>query len=207
MGPWRQTETPYFNGPAHPAGFIKRRARVHFPVESVPYSLHSWASWLSVCSTAVHPVHVVAARPAEGGRLQGSRADETSADVRMLAQQPFSPPVLGNIGRCGASTSAHMSLRKRTKAEVHLYAATAGLLLSRLAWQPPARVAGVQGCALLAAQVCEAFIFKLRERRTIDLDAPGVIEGIQQHFQLLPTRYGALCCWRVERCGHQRVWS
>ncbi len=75
----------------------------------------------------------------------------------MLAHQPFSPTVLhpGNGGRCGASTSAHMSLRKRTKMEV-----------------------------------CEAFIFKLRERRTIDLDAPGVIEGIQQHFQLLPTRYG-----------------
>jgi hypothetical protein len=76
----------------------------------------------------------------------------------MLAQ-PFSPPVLypGNGGRCGgAASAAHMSLRKRTKAEV-----------------------------------CEAFIFKLRERRTIDLDAPGVIEGIQQHFQLLPTRYGA----------------
>ena len=125
----------------------------------------------------------------------------------MLAQQPFSPPVLGNIGRCGASTSAHMSLRKRTKAEVHFYAATAGLLLSRLAWQPPARVAGAQGCALHSGQVCEAFIFKLRERRTIDLDAPGVIEGIQQHFQLLPTRYGALRCWRLECCGQRGTWS
>lgn len=81
-----------------------------------------------------------------------------SGGLIMLAQ-PFSPPVLhpGNGGRCGgAASAAHMSLRKRTKAEV-----------------------------------CEAFIFKLRERRTIDLDAPGVIEGIQQHFQLLPTRYGA----------------
>ncbi|KAK9825662.1 hypothetical protein WJX81_007564 [Elliptochloris bilobata] len=38
-------------------------------------------------------------------------------------------------------------------------------------------------------EVFEAFIFKLRERRTIDLDAPGIVEGIQQHFQLLPTRY------------------
>ena len=125
----------------------------------------------------------------------------------MLAQQPFSPPVLGNIGRCGASTSAHMSLRKRTKAEVHLYAATAGPLLSRLAWQRLARVAWAQGCALHSGQVCEAFIFKLRERRTIDLDAPGVIEGIQQHFQLLPTRYGALRCWRLECCEQQGTWS
>lgn len=38
-------------------------------------------------------------------------------------------------------------------------------------------------------EVCEAFIQKLRERGTIDLDAAGVVEGLDQHFQLLPTRY------------------
>ena len=65
----------------------------------------------------------------------------------------------------------------------------------------------MRGCALHAGQVCEAFIFKLRERRTIDLDAPGVIEGIQQHFQLLPTRYGALRCWPLQRCRQRRTGS
>lgn len=37
--------------------------------------------------------------------------------------------------------------------------------------------------------VCQDFIQKLRDRRGIELEAPGVIEGIQQHFQQLPTRY------------------
>lgn len=39
------------------------------------------------------------------------------------------------------------------------------------------------------AEVTEAFIQRLRDRRSIDLDTPGVVEGIRQHFQLLPTRY------------------
>ena len=39
------------------------------------------------------------------------------------------------------------------------------------------------------ADVCEAFVAKLRERQAVDLDAPGAVEGIQQHFRLLPTRY------------------
>ena len=39
------------------------------------------------------------------------------------------------------------------------------------------------------ADVCQDFIQKLRDRRGIELEAPGVIEGIQQHFQQLPTRY------------------
>ena len=40
-------------------------------------------------------------------------------------------------------------------------------------------------------EVCDAFIQGLRARGTtaIVLDSPGVIEGIQRHFQLLPTRY------------------
>ena len=125
----------------------------------------------------------------------------------MLAQQPFSPPVLGYIGRCCASTSAHMSLRKRTKAEVHLSCCDCRpfAVLARVA--AFCKRAGVRCSALQAGQVCEAFIFKLRERRTIDLDAPGVIEGIQQHFQLLPTRYGALRCCALKRCGHGRAGS
>ena len=123
----------------------------------------------------------------------------------MLAQQPFSPPVLSNIGRCGASTSAHMSLRKRTKAEVCFNAAGILPVLARVA--AFCKRAGVRGCAWHIGQVCEAFIFKLRERRTIDLDAPGVIEGIQQHFQLLPTRYGALRCRLLKRCGSWRAGS
>ena len=39
------------------------------------------------------------------------------------------------------------------------------------------------------AEVSEAFIQRLRDRRSIDLEVPGVIESIQKHFQLLPTRY------------------
>ena len=39
------------------------------------------------------------------------------------------------------------------------------------------------------ADVCQDFIQKLRDRRGIELEAPGVIESIQQHFQQLPTRY------------------
>lgn len=39
------------------------------------------------------------------------------------------------------------------------------------------------------AEVSEAFIQRLSDRRSIDLEVPGVIESIQQHFQLLPTRY------------------
>ena len=39
------------------------------------------------------------------------------------------------------------------------------------------------------AEVSEAFIQRLSDRRSIDLDVPGVKESIQKHFQLLPTRY------------------
>lgn len=39
------------------------------------------------------------------------------------------------------------------------------------------------------AEVSAAFIQRLSDRRSIDLEVPGVIESIQKHFQLLPTRY------------------
>lgn len=39
------------------------------------------------------------------------------------------------------------------------------------------------------SEVCEAFLQRLRERHSFDLDLAGVIEGIQEHFQLLPSRY------------------
>lgn len=38
------------------------------------------------------------------------------------------------------------------------------------------------------AEVCAAFIDKLRERRNLDL-TPQLLEGVEQHFQLLPSRY------------------
>ncbi|CAL8461912.1 g1443 [Coccomyxa elongata] len=38
-------------------------------------------------------------------------------------------------------------------------------------------------------QVCEAFLQNLRDKKNFDLDAPGFVEGIKQHFQTLPTRY------------------
>lgn len=37
--------------------------------------------------------------------------------------------------------------------------------------------------------ILEAFIHNLRQRGTIDVDAPGFLPGIRQHFQRLPTRY------------------
>lgn len=37
--------------------------------------------------------------------------------------------------------------------------------------------------------ILEAFIANLRHRESIDLDAPGVLHGIREHFQRLPTRY------------------
>lgn len=38
------------------------------------------------------------------------------------------------------------------------------------------------------AEVCSAFIEKLQARRNLDL-TPELIEGIEQHFRLLPSRY------------------
>lgn len=38
------------------------------------------------------------------------------------------------------------------------------------------------------ADVCAAFIEKLRERRNLDL-TPQLVEGVEQHFRLLPSRY------------------
>lgn len=37
--------------------------------------------------------------------------------------------------------------------------------------------------------IVEVFISNLRSRGTIDLDAPGIMGGIRDHFQRLPTRY------------------
>ena len=38
-------------------------------------------------------------------------------------------------------------------------------------------------------EILEAFIGNLRQRGSIDLDAPGVLHGIREHFQRLPSRY------------------
>src|SRR4051812_28530769 len=38
-------------------------------------------------------------------------------------------------------------------------------------------------------EILEAFIGNLRQRASIDLDAPGVLHGIREHFHRLPTRY------------------
>ena len=37
-------------------------------------------------------------------------------------------------------------------------------------------------------EVAAAFIEKLRERRNLEV-TPGLVEGIQEHFNLLPSRY------------------
>ncbi len=38
------------------------------------------------------------------------------------------------------------------------------------------------------ADVCEAFLAKIAERGDVELD-PGLVDGIRQHFERLPTRY------------------
>ncbi len=38
-------------------------------------------------------------------------------------------------------------------------------------------------------EIVEAFISNLRARGTIDLESPGILVGIREHFQHLPTRY------------------
>lgn len=38
-------------------------------------------------------------------------------------------------------------------------------------------------------EIAEAFLYRLKERKSADYDSEGFIESIQQHFQLLPTRY------------------
>ena len=37
--------------------------------------------------------------------------------------------------------------------------------------------------------VCDAYLDKLRERGDVEVDAPGFVLGIRQHFDRLPTRY------------------
>ena len=39
------------------------------------------------------------------------------------------------------------------------------------------------------SEILEAFLANLRQRGNFDLDAPGVMDGIRQHFSELPTRY------------------
>lgn len=38
-------------------------------------------------------------------------------------------------------------------------------------------------------EVCEEFITKLRERGDVEVDTPGLLASVQQHFAKLPTRY------------------
>lgn len=65
---------------------------------------------------------------------------------------------------------------------------------------PPFQGLRTPGCGMTEAaseqlrrktkqQVCEAFLQNLRDKKNFDLDAPGFVEGIKQHFQTLPTRY------------------
>lgn len=56
-------------------------------------------------------------------------------------------------------------------------------------------------------EILEAFIGNLRQRGSIDLDAPGVLHGIREHFQRLPSRYAldvnisTLDVLNHKRCG------
>lgn len=38
-------------------------------------------------------------------------------------------------------------------------------------------------------EVCDAFLARLRERESFDLDDFSFVEGVQQHFRILPSRY------------------
>lgn len=38
-------------------------------------------------------------------------------------------------------------------------------------------------------EVCEAFITQLRQRGDIEVEAPGLLNSIREHFSRLPTRY------------------
>lgn len=39
------------------------------------------------------------------------------------------------------------------------------------------------------AEVCESFLQRLSQSHHVDLSLPGVVEGIKEHFHLLPSRY------------------
>ena len=41
------------------------------------------------------------------------------------------------------------------------------------------------------AEVAAAFIANLRSRGSVDVDAPGFVEDLRQHFETLPSRWGA----------------
>ena len=56
-----------------------------------------------------------------------------------------------------------------------------GLLRAQMNQTPPRRAS--------KSEILEAFLANLRQRGNIDLEAPGVVDGIRQHFNELPTRY------------------
>lgn len=49
-------------------------------------------------------------------------------------------------------------------------------------------------------EVAEAFISNLRDRGNINVDQPGFIESIRQHFEALPSRYAIIT--RCSRFSH-----
>ena len=61
-------------------------------------------------------------------------------------------------------------------------------LLSHMASLPVPGTGQQQFRKKTKAEVCAAFIENLGERRNLDL-TPQLLEGIEQHFQLLPSRY------------------
>lgn len=60
-------------------------------------------------------------------------------------------------------------------------------------------------------EILDAFIGNLRHRGSIDLEATGVLPGIREHFQRLPTRYAldvnisTLDVLNHKRCGLQSI--
>lgn len=56
-----------------------------------------------------------------------------------------------------------------------------GVNLLKMSQGPPRRAT--------KSEILEAFLSNLRQRCTVDLDVPGVVEGIRRHFSELPTRY------------------
>lgn len=60
---------------------------------------------------------------------------------------------------------------------------------SGMSQAPPAQPQPTPARKATRNEILEAFIANLRQRGSIDLDAPGVLQGIREHFQRLPTRY------------------
>lgn len=75
--------------------------------------------------------------------------------------------------------------------EVHWFGQQPSPTLAMLASSQPAPAASSGSQTFrknTKAEVCAAFIDKLRERRNLDL-TPQLVEGIEQHFRQLPSRY------------------